>query len=339
MIGMENAIAVIDVVKRFPEDNYNILIPQATITQMSPFHRVSINIVRLDSDTKNGDVYILNKNLALAKKGIMKLAGAAGIQTRRIRNIDPSSCGRCKPSSACRDCPNKDDLAVEVEVLMPDGAGGYRSVIATREWLAEDERAAAASWNSETKRKEPNDMLFAQAKRFRKPMTESKALLRAVRAALSIKTTYTADELVKPFVVPVVTLNYEDPTLREFVAKRLASGVDAVFGAPRSVAALPVNVDIEEAEEREAIEEAEVVDTAGTRTGKAWEDADISNAGYPDETPSSVCVECGGVIRGFTSAKGKEWTTDSWIKYSVKQHGATLCPKCAYHRQQKEAAA
>jgi hypothetical protein len=217
-MAMETGIALIDVEKTFPAEQFNALIPVKTITQMSPFHRLSVNIVSLSPDPKDGDVYDLKGKLAPQKNGLMKLAAAAGIRVIGIRSVTPSGCERCmeaasrtKVPPACRECPDREDIAVEAVVDVPDGAGGYRPVKATREWLAEDEREAAKSFDKRTNQREFNPELFSQAKRFRKSITESKALLRAIRSALSVHATYTKEELRKPFVVPVVTLNYDDP--------------------------------------------------------------------------------------------------------------------------------
>jgi hypothetical protein len=334
MESANTAIAVIDVAANFPAARYNILIPTKTITQISPFHRVSINVVQLDSNPDAGDVYTLQGKLAPTKNGIMKLAGAAGIQVKGIRSVTPAGCERCVQAAAlakappsCRDCPNKDDICMEAEVLLPDGAGGYRSIIASREWNAEDERAAAAG----------NERLYAQAKRFRKAVAESKALLRAVRSALSVKAVYTAAELKKPFVVPVVTLNYDDPALREAVVRRLASGVDAVFGAAEPVTALPRGND---ATEDNAFEDG------GAATPEIMDDRDDGFAAFGDDPAINdgldmhidECHECGAAIEGFTSKQGKAWSAENWAKFSVKQYGAQLCPRCAYARRQKEEA-
>jgi hypothetical protein len=171
--------------------------------------------------------------------------------------------------------------------------------------------------------------------------------------ALSIKLTYTLEELEKPFVVPVVTLNYDDPTLRDAVAQRLASGVDAVFGAPKSVAALPVNIDageIEEAdeaeEERRAIGEMEVVDTDGTLT---WEDhsgADFADFGDTETHSGSdrdhiECSECGSPIEDYVRQKdGVVWSADKIVETTMKYFNRPTCAKCYFKaRNRKEAAA
>jgi hypothetical protein len=308
---METGIAVIDVSEKFPASEYNALIPVKTITQMSPFHRVSVNIVSLSPDPKDGDVYDLKGKLAPQKNGLMKLAAAAGIRVISVRSVTPSGCERCMEAAsrtkippACRECPDREDIAVEAVVDVPDGAGGYRPVKATREWLAEDEREAAKS----------NAATFLQAKRFRKPLTESKALLRAIRSALSVHATYTAEELRKPFVVPVVTLNYDDPALREAVVKRLAAGADAVFGAAPT--ALPeVAADCFDADADVLPADADEED--GALTAEA------------EEAPhSDFCESCGAPITGCKTSK-KQYTPEEWVTTSVTRYGRIYCPKCA----------
>jgi hypothetical protein len=328
-----NQIAVIDVEKKFPAQDYNILIPQKSIFEISPFHRTSVNIVKINPDIKGGDVYNLNGKLALTKNGIVKLAGAAGIKVIRTESIPPSGCSRClesaritKVPTPCRDCPDRENVAVEVEVSMPDGSGGSRPVIASREWLAEDEKPQFI----DRKTGVLNEYNFNNAKRFRKSLTESKALLRALRTALHIKAAYETEELKKPFVVPVVSLNYDAPDLREAVVQRLASGVDSIFSLPQPTTthSLGSNSDTQPNEISEIIEEPEA-------------DFTVESLGMDDSFDMHVneCHECGEIIEGFTSKQGRTWTAEEWIDFSVKQYDAQLCPRCAYSRRQKGTAA
>lgn len=347
MSNMENSIAVIDIASQFPADKYNILIPQKTIMQMSPFHRISVNFVMLDPDPANGDVYDLQGKLAPTKNGILKLARAAGIQVKHIKSVTPSGCERCMEAAsrtkippACRECPDRDNnIAVEVAVLLPDGAGGYRATVATREWLAEDEKEAAQSYNKATRQREPNAALFAQAKRFKKPITESKALLRAIRSALSAKNVYTANELAKPFVVPVVTLNYDDPALREAVTRRLASGMDAIFGGAAN--ALPMNIDAAQADQNPAIEAGvEIVNDDDATPPADEDDLSPNDENGADGRDAILCGECGAPITDYVRKKdGVVWPADRIISATIKQFNRPTCALCYFKARNKAAAA
>jgi hypothetical protein len=301
---------MIDIMSRYPSDKYNVLIPVSTVFKVSPFHRISVNFVKLDPDPEVGkDVYELDGKLALSKQGIMKIAHAAGIQVKGSRVI------RLENS----------DIRVEVEVLVPMGDGTFRQVMAGRDWLEADEKK-----NSMSKNKSGgsyfNEKLFDRTKRFRSAITESKAMLRAIRSALSLKQVYTKEELARTFVVPVTTIDYSDPALREAMIQRLASGIDLLYGTPPALAELSGDEPVWD-------------DSAGNENAETANDESSNNSSVEESKLEPIhCAECGTVMKGFTSAKGKSWTRDDWIEQTTKRFGRPLCPYCSV-KQSKVAAA
>jgi hypothetical protein len=79
----------IDVFKDFPKDKYNPLITVMTITQISPLHKVAVNVVSISPDVSDQDVYDLKGARALAKKGLMKILAATNGQVREIKKVSP----------------------------------------------------------------------------------------------------------------------------------------------------------------------------------------------------------------------------------------------------------
>lgn len=90
---------------------------------------------------------------------------------------------------------------------------------------------------------EKESMTEAQYKRFlphRTAMAESKAFMRALRAALGLAATYSLPELRKPFIIAHVVPNLDAPEIKEAVASNYLQSMGMLFegaGAPR--AALP----------------------------------------------------------------------------------------------------
>lgn len=51
-----------------------------------------------------------------------------------------------------------------------------------------------------------------------------------------------------------------------------------------------------------------------------------------------TCADCDGLIEGYTTSQGKEYTADQVAKFSVKDHGRALCRKCSWAaKEAKEA--
>jgi len=104
----------------------------------------------------------------------------------------------------------RNDVAVRATVMLEVAPGEFVKAIGTAEWIEEDERAvleravrrkaAEKGWDEEQIQAEVFNQLV-DARRFRLRLAETKALLRAIRAVLSLKTSYTEAELQKPFVI------------------------------------------------------------------------------------------------------------------------------------------
>lgn len=320
---MENAIQIF---KEYPQDKFLPLVPVQTITQISPLHRVNINVVQISTDEKDRDCYKeKNGELALTKKGLMKLMATANIQIVESKSVTPSSCQRCldmakatgKPCP-CGGCDCKHDVAWQVTIAVPDLSGGFRRVTATREFLCADERKKSAS-----------EKQYEQAFAFRAAHAESKALNRALREALMIKSTYRADELAKPFAVPVISPNFEDPELKTAMVSRFAQGENSLFGrAP----ALPTAF-----EERPALEAPEEIVIPPEDEGEFFS-PDEGAAEPVDAEPLIECHRCGAILESFDDAKTGEWSVERLVNFTRSRFGQPLCRKCTVEAMKERAA-
>lgn len=330
---MENAIQIF---KEYPRDKFIPLVPVQTITQISPLHRVNINVVQISTDERDRDTYKeKNGELALTKKALMKLMATANIQIIESKSVTPSSCQRCLEMAKntgkacpCGGCECKNDIAWQVTIAVPDLSGGVRRVTATREFICADERKKAAS-----------EKQYEQAFAFRAAHTESKALNRALRAALMIKSTYRADELAKPFAVPVISLNFEDPDLKAAMIQRCAMGEDSLYGKHESGE-----------QQQHSLPEHSVIEIPPGEPDDYDNDV-LSDVGDEPELPDGFdvvhavpeiieCDECGAIIKAFKDNRtGEEWNVKRIVDHSTEHFGAALCPVCIAARMKKGASA
>ncbi|OPZ65927.1 MAG: hypothetical protein BWY85_00286 [Firmicutes bacterium ADurb.Bin506] len=321
---MNNNIAgTIVQLNEYPPDKFNVLIPVTTMQVMSNLQRIIVNKVQLDvsrpDDSK--DVYKEKSSgkYAITKVGGMKLAAAANISIVDTESGMTDGCKRCvdmaravgKPK-ACGTCPAQYNVAVTVTIRVPEPSGGFRMMKATREIDCAAEKES---------------MTDAQYKRFlphRTAMAESKAFMRALRAALGLSATYTIAELKKPFIIAHVVPNLDAPEIKEAVAANYLQSMGMLFegsGAPR--AALPAAT--------AALPAAEIIPDDGDDTGYPVGDApEEPEPEAPDfDDPDAVfCDDCGEQIVETKAKNGRMWAPEDIKGYSERTFGRCLCTRC-----------
>lgn len=316
------------VLNQYPPDKFNVLIPVKTLQEISPIHTVIINEVKINPDPAAKDVYKEGESgdLALTKISLSKMMAAANIQVIDSRPTPPQKCQRCieaasktKLAPRCGGCPSADDVAHQVTIAVPEPSGTYRIVKGTKELRMEDERAKMKT--------------EAQFKRFfpyRTEHCETKALNRALREGLMIKSTYKPEELQKPFAIALVVPNFSDPDMKRAMVQRYASGIGDLFGgtqqgeapAAGSFQTLPDGrtADISTGEVSGGVEhpgdqnEAGIVETQAT----------IGDDELPWEKDEGLkCSDCQGEIKDEAG-----WTAKMYVDFSQNNYGRQLCTSC-----------
>lgn len=314
-----NITGTIVQLNEYPPDKFNVLIPVTTMQVMSNLQRIIVNKVQLDvADPENSkDIYREKSSgkYAITKVGGMKLAAAANISIVETESGMTDGCKRCvdmaravgKPK-ACGTCPARYDVAVTVTIRVPEPSGGFRLMKATKEIDCAAEKES---------------MTEAQYKRFlphRTAMAESKAFMRALRAALGLAATYSLPELRKPFIIAHVVPNLDAPEIKEAVASNYLQSMGMLFegaGAPR--AALPA-----------AQTTAEVIPDDGA-------DGGYEAGGMPEEPddapdfddPDAIfCDDCREQIVETRAKDGRIWTPENIKGYSERKFGRCLCTRC-----------
>lgn len=297
---MDNALTISQI-NNYPEKAYNRLFP-ATMTEISPLHKVMVNIVQINTDLTAKEIYKQkNGEYSLTKIGCLKLMTAANVVTDDSKPILPKNCRRCVEVSRstrlapqCNACPTKDDEAYQVSILVPEPSGGYRKYTATKEVTKQDTVAD----------KNPTKHMGSNC--------ETKALLRAGRAGLGLKGSYTLDELSKPFAVALVVLNTQDPDMKKALIARYAAGQDALFGGGAS--------------QGHQLPAGDFLQLSGGVNGEVMvvgPDPEDDEGTGGDGSHVQCCEVCGLVIQPTG-----EWTVEMIVESLVRKHGRVICSTC-----------
>ncbi|MGE5585785.1 MAG: hypothetical protein ACM309_09710 [Bacillota bacterium] len=359
----------------YKPDKFNVLMPTQHIEQVSPWHAARTTVVQVNPDPMSGDVFKVGSRYnekakawddiyCLAKPALMRIAAAAGI-VWNWRESGPTVLQRdyvCYKAVGAVRLPDGSwqpimaekeiDLAViEEETHEANLKKAYEYAgdpkkkdnlksLEPEEWAARQTHTAMIQWRK-------NKLMRA----------ETGAMLRVIRAALGIKSQYTAAELHKPFVVPRIDFSpdYNDPGVRQALIQHGVAAMSALFGAAtppapqvafaeRPAIAAPTQDDetveagasssgpapdaVEPGDAEEALEvpseepaDEEASDEAAPPDGTLFPPEPAPAPEPTEAKPRPVvygtCVEC-----------GKKITSGSVVSYSQKKFGRVLCYSC-----------
>ena len=318
---------------QYPRERYNVLVPVTTMQVASNLQRITVSEVQLDTrqdNTNKGpskDIYFEKSSgaFAITKVGGMKLAAAANISIVDTTPGRTEGCQRCiemaratgKPR-VCGNCEHVHDVAVTVTIRVPEPSGGFRLMKATREIDCTLEAATMKDGAS-----------GQQYRRFlphRTAMAESKAFMRAIRAALGLAGTYQMEDLRKPFIVARVVPNLDAPEIKQAVAGSYLQSMGMLFEMPaaQTAASLPAPPAAEDVPAYEDEQPGQL----------PWDEAPEEPAGYPGDWPPEpeppqgiYCSSCRREITGGQSRNGRNWTPEDIAGYSQRTFGRVLCPE------------
>lgn len=329
---------------KYTRDQYNVLVPVTTMQAASSLQKIIVSEVQLDTrqdSTNRGpskDVYFEKSSgaYAITKVGGMKLAAAANISILDTEPGRTDGCQRCiemakatgKPQ-VCGNCPHVHDVAVTVTIRVPDPSGDFRAMKATKEIDCTIEAAGMKG-----------GMNGQQYRRFlphRTAVAESKAFMRAIRAALGLAGTYSLEDLKKPFVVARLVPNLDAPEIKQVVAQSYLKSMGMLFDVSTSeVRRLGPVKEVEVVEP--FADEAPVADSCGVypEEPNTWaapdpipeERAPRSQRAESSAAGRIICSRCNREITGGTSRKGRNWTPQDVAAYSQRTFGRVLCPTC-----------
>jgi hypothetical protein len=237
----------------------NMTFPVTALDVLPPMHVPSLSVIRVNVDPRSKDTYPINADQkGLSKHVVLKMLNAAGA-SYRTQKLTPDS---------------ELDLIRWTALVwgkLPDGT--FHQAQGSKAW----------SWE-----KCQAEMTAQQAKQYRQfadEQTETKALLRAARAWLNIKISYSNDELTKPFLIArsVPALDVSDPEIKRMVAQRMVDSTFALYGTPDPAPALPP-LSVPELPAEASPEEFE--DNGGDADGRGESGTFQGGRATPPATPS-----------------------------------------------------
>ena len=320
---MSNALKVLE---NYDDKKFNVLVPVQTMQDFPDIYKLAINTVKISIED---DTYNQNGKKALNKIGLEKLMAAANIQVLESKQVIPSTIHYAAEMAKQLGQPveyDKRDIAYKVTISVPDLTGSMRIVAATKEMIAEeihDECINNALAKKKSKAEGEKD--FLQIMKFRNALCESKALNRAIRKALNVKSTYTAAELNKPFAVPIVVPNTDDPEMKKAMVDRYRIGTNTLYGTD---APIPEPAQVAELEVPQQYDEIPMPEA----------DADVEDFDFNmmDDDVEICCDGCNEVITDVTNAQGQKMTAEQIIEYSNMQYNENLCAKCIAKREKNK---
>lgn len=222
---MENTS--LSLVTQFPKDKFTLLIPIETVAKISEIQSPVINAVKISTKLSDKEIYLQDKKndlYAISKRGLTKLAEAAGIKQVESKPILPSTCQKCAELNQglgkfvpCGQCQNR-DIKYRVTISVPQLTGETLYFVDHHEI-----RVMEAT----------DGMTEAQKREFLKHLPqicEAKALNGAIRTALQIKGTYTLEELKKPFVVAYLVPNLDNADVKRVAIESMFASSKNLFG-------------------------------------------------------------------------------------------------------------
>lgn len=332
---MDNKNAL-QITAQYPAERYNLLVPMQTVAEIADIHKPVMNAVQISTNPADKEIYLQEKGneewtgrdgkrhsakpdgWALTKKGLNKLMRAAGIKILGTRPIIPSTCQKCAEVNRsigrpvnCGACGNK-DVKFEARISVPQLTGENIEIVAHKEIIVQDVTDGMT------------DKQCKEFLKFRSEMCETKAINRALRAAMHIKGTYSLQELQKPFVVAYLVPNLNNELVKQEAVRHFFTSAQELYGghSTESRKAIFIEDDVEEGMEYETPgQPIAEPDNAAYREApaepprQAQERQQRAAEAAPDYDPT-ICAECGVKCSGGV------------VKWSQQEYGRTLCMAC-----------
>lgn len=222
-------------IDRAKKAGMNMLLPSTHIEGISEFHTPVIDYIQLDPNPESGDVYYHSESgkMALAKQGLMKIAGCAGIiwdvaETRRTDNrrerdyVSYQAVGGLRRADGSL-FPFKSEYDMDFEVIEEKLRGQYEKK-GKKSKKAGDELQDYVSYCVK------RDLLYKREHKLK--ICESGAITRVIRSLLGLRAGYTKQELQKPFVVARIVFrpDYSDPQIRDMMIKKGVDSLTSIYG-------------------------------------------------------------------------------------------------------------
>jgi hypothetical protein len=324
----------LSLIAQYPKEKYTLLVPIEKASVIPEIQQPVVSAVEISKDLNEGEIYIQTKEkkaytdkngtkypaeparYALTKKGLNKLASAAGIEKTGAEQMIPSTCQKCiainrsmgKPAP-CGSCGNR-DVRYRVTISVPQISGPAITVVEENE-INVDLRTVGMS--------------VTQKKEFMKTLPArciTGAYNRAIRAALQIKPTYLLEEFDKPFVVAYLAPNLDNPDVKKAAIEAMFRGKSSLFGregqgqngiGQETLGKIPDNGTLREQGDFQEYDYDEEIQEGDLQSVQEEHQQDFEEE---DRSMDFACDKCGAQI------------TEKVWDYSIDKYGRPLCYKC-----------
>lgn len=313
----------LSIIEQYPADKYTLLVPIEKTAHISEIQQPILSAVKISTDLNDNEIYIQTKakkgykdkdgawhepepvRYALTKRGLNRLAAAAGIEKIAAEQLVPSTCNKCAlvhqgigKAAPCGTCGNK-DVRYRVTISVPQISGPAIIMVEENEINVESKTRGMTE-------KQKEEFIKTVAGR-----CVTGAYNRAIRAALQLKATYLLEEFDKPFVVAYLAPNLDNPEVKNAAIEAMFSGKTKLFGTRQGLeehsgtgnssvkAPAPEEFDYDD----EYIEESEP-------------DGPPDNGVQENRSMDFYCDKCGVSI------------TEKVYDFSIERFGRPLCYKC-----------
>lgn len=219
-----------EVRSRYSEQNYNLLVPQTSMEMLPAGVIPAVTLVKADMDVKNGgDLYpVEGGNLAPTKTLLNKLAAAGGVTWLDSRRVDD------------RRHPHYVEWTVTAQMTLPDGSVRRETSSKTID-MREDtgdgrgsdlQRVITTAERARDGQGRDPAREIEQVRMFLQEHAESKAKNRCIRALLGLRTSYSRQQLQRPFAVAKLVPDPQDPFAQRAVVANVLGATRALFGPP-----------------------------------------------------------------------------------------------------------
>jgi len=224
------------ILQRYRDGRYNLAAPVTAIDQVPPMHRVSVRIVTVNPEAETYPIPGSSK-VGLGKTALDKIAAAAGIswipeRSGQIDSWNDPHRVKYRAVGEIRDFDGTRRVVYGEKEIDLRGEPGW-----PEEELGKDTReiirVAEKARQKGGKARDPWKQILQQRQHIHS-LAESKAKLRAIRAALAIPISMDRAEAAKPWVVPqlVPDLPMDDPEVRRMAVAAMLGAQAALYGPP-----------------------------------------------------------------------------------------------------------
>lgn len=235
----------------------NLMLPTQTFGEvLGQYDRVTIEVVTIDPDPRNGEVSLISGKKALGRVPLEKIGAAVGIiwdpaNTTILESSATKS--RAKATGALRK-PNGEWIVLSEEKTVDLAAFEEEQRLGIEEKAAKGNPEKVTKWEKTASGKSyPAELTpwaseeeklgyielavrkaLLQYRKFKDERAMTGAKERCIRALLAIKSSYTDAELSRPFafprVLPDVNKMLADPEVRQAAIERMTGTAAAIFG-------------------------------------------------------------------------------------------------------------